>query len=166
MILRKSLKEKIYGMLGSCEPYDEECLKRLQEHKVRVRVLDVQGECAAGHTVGDEIEITGPVITKNRICIWAYPLLHPVIVNKRFGLKMPYEKNDKVQCFSARSRFAEKMAEGVIVRTQWHGRPAGHRAAAEAIRDYLIDHGHVALRGDPEISDVSSHGSTPDGSSE
>jgi len=97
MIDRKVIKEKIHGMLGSCEPYDEKRLRGLQEHKVNIRVIDAQGECAAGHTIGDEIEIIGPIITKGRICIWAYPLLHHVIVRKRFGLRMPYEDSDKVQ---------------------------------------------------------------------
>ena len=94
---RKRIKDKIQGVLGSCEPYDEERLKGLQEYRVKIRVIDSQGECAAGHTVGDEIEVTGPIMTKGRICIWAYPLLHSVIVNKRFGLRMPYEDSDKVQ---------------------------------------------------------------------
>lgn len=93
-------------------PRDEKKLRDIEEFKVKIKVVDAvmspyvhpaspygpqDHGCAAGHHPGDEMEVVGPVMTKGRICIWAYPLLHPVIINKRFGLKTPFEQTDTVR---------------------------------------------------------------------
>ncbi len=61
---------------------------------------------------------------------------------------------DRVRCFSARPRFAEKMIKGVTFKKQVHWGPAGHLAAAEAIHRYLSDGGYVALRDNLRKSDI------------
>lgn len=55
------------------------------------------------------------------------------------------ETNDRVTCFSARPRFAEKIAKGVAFKKKGHWGTAGHLAAAEAIKLHLDDGGYVAL---------------------
>jgi uncharacterized repeat protein (TIGR04076 family) len=94
-------------------PCDEEKLKDIEEYKVKIKVnLETvmspyvhpaspygpqDHGCAAGYHPGDEMEVVGPVLTKGRMCVWAYPLLHPVIMNKRFGLRTPFEQSETVR---------------------------------------------------------------------
>jgi hypothetical protein len=54
--------------------------------------------------------------------------------------------NDKLSCFSTRPVFKEKIAQGVTFNTGGHWRPAGHLAAAEAIKRHLEDKRYLALR--------------------
>jgi len=58
--------------------------------------------------------------------------------------------NPKAQCFSTRPYFAEKIANGETFKSSGHWEPAGHLAAAEAIKRYLIDQGYVAIRSPSE----------------
>lgn len=51
--------------------------------------------------------------------------------------------NAKAKCFSTRPYFAEKIANGKTFKSSGHWEPAGHLAAAEAIKRYLVDQGHV-----------------------
>jgi len=48
-----------------------------------------------------------------------------------------------VECFSARPHFAARLAQGETFKTVNHWGPTGHRAIAEAIRDYLVGAGHI-----------------------
>ncbi|HSE90241.1 MAG TPA: hypothetical protein VLJ79_28795 [Candidatus Binatia bacterium] len=51
--------------------------------------------------------------------------------------------NEKAKCFSTRPYFAEKIAKGETFKSSGHWEPAGHLAAAEAIKRYLVDEGHI-----------------------
>ena len=53
--------------------------------------------------------------------------------------------NDKAKCFSTRPHFAEKRTKGAAFKSTGHWEPAGHHAVAEAIKNYLIDEGYVAM---------------------
>ena len=53
--------------------------------------------------------------------------------------------NDKVNCFSARPYFAEKLAKGVVFEKIRHWKPTGHLTIAEAIKRYLVDKGFLVL---------------------
>ena len=53
------------------------------------------------------------------------------------------ELNEKAKCFSTRPYFAEKIAKGETFKSRGHWEPAGHRTVAEALRNYLVDEGHV-----------------------
>jgi hypothetical protein len=52
--------------------------------------------------------------------------------------------NERAKCFSTRPYFAEKIAQGASFKSRGHWEPAGHLAAAEAIKRYLVDQGYVA----------------------
>lgn len=47
------------------------------------------------------------------------------------------QMNDQAKCFSTRSAFAEKIAEGKSFKTNGHWGPAEHLTGAQAIRNYL-----------------------------
>lgn len=100
-VIEVSLLNENGGGWVSKIPCDEEELRGTEESKVRVKVVAWQSvekrDCAAGHSLGDEAEVAGEVMTKGRICIWAYQVLHPIIMNRRFGLRTPYEKGDVVR---------------------------------------------------------------------
>ena len=64
------------------------------------------------------------------------------------------QTNDSVKCFSTRPCYAAKMNKGVTFKKHGHWGPAGHLAAAEAIRGYLVDKGYVALRDNLEKSNI------------
>jgi hypothetical protein len=51
--------------------------------------------------------------------------------------------NERAKCFSTRPYFAEKIAQGATFKPRGHWDPAGHLAAAEAIKRYLVDQGYV-----------------------
>lgn len=53
--------------------------------------------------------------------------------------------NDKVNCFSTRAYFAEKLAKGVVFEKIRHWKPKGHYTIAEAIHRYLVDKGFLAV---------------------
>ena len=53
------------------------------------------------------------------------------------------QTTDSVRCFSARPFFREKVTKGPIFAKDTHYAPAGHLAAAKAIKRYLIDEGYV-----------------------
>ncbi|MBW1818455.1 MAG: hypothetical protein JRJ60_15020 [Deltaproteobacteria bacterium] len=50
-----------------------------------------------------------------------------------------------VECFSTRPFFAGKISKGTTFKTTGHWGPMGHLAAAQAIKRYLVDKGHVVL---------------------
>jgi hypothetical protein len=55
------------------------------------------------------------------------------------------QANGRVRCFSARQQFLEEMAKGTAFdQRKWHWEPEGHRAAAEAIKRYLVQGGYVS----------------------
>ena len=66
------------------------------EWKVRAKVVDKRGYCPAGHIVGDEIEVSGCIITRGRLCIWALRDLCKTLQMKRYALKEPFQEGDKV----------------------------------------------------------------------
>ena len=47
--------------------------------------------------------------------------------------------NERAKCFSTRPYFAEEIAKGKTFKSGGHWEPAGHLAAAEAIKHYLVD---------------------------
>jgi hypothetical protein len=53
--------------------------------------------------------------------------------------------NSTAECFSARPHFADKLSQGAIFRTgaEGHWDPASHQTVAEAIKDYLVQAGHM-----------------------
>jgi hypothetical protein len=51
--------------------------------------------------------------------------------------------NEKAKCFSTRPYFAKKIAKGETFKSSGHWEPAGHLTVAEAIKDYLVDQGHI-----------------------
>ena len=53
--------------------------------------------------------------------------------------------NQKTKCFSTRPYFAEKIAKGETFKSGGHWEPAGHLAAAQAIKHYLVDEGLVTV---------------------
>ena len=67
------------------------------EWKVRARVVDQRGYCPASHKVGDEIEVSGCIITKGRLCIFALNSLCKTLQMKRYALKEPFQTGDMIQ---------------------------------------------------------------------
>ena len=53
--------------------------------------------------------------------------------------------NEKAKCFSTRPHFAEKIAKGEAFKSGGHWEPAGHFAVAEAIKQHLVDEGHITV---------------------
>lgn len=76
---------------------------------------------------------------------------------KREGFLLSYcEQNRKVQCFSARPNFTEKLKRGVKFKTIGHWSPLGQRTVAEAIYGYLAAHHGLQLK-----LPVSTHAPSP-----
>lgn len=67
------------------------------EYKVYITVISQRGRCAAGHKVGDVIEVTGPLITKGSICNSALVAIFPEILALRLGAEIPWAKEGKVK---------------------------------------------------------------------
>jgi hypothetical protein len=53
--------------------------------------------------------------------------------------------NEQAKCFSTRPHFAERKAKGEAFKSSGHWEPAGHLAAAEAIKNYLVNEGYVRM---------------------
>ncbi len=53
--------------------------------------------------------------------------------------------NKKAKCFSTRPHFAKKIAQGETFKSGGHWEPAGHFAAAEEIKNYLVDEGYITV---------------------
>ena len=64
--------------------------------------------------------------------------------NEKYFFEM-CKTNDKVNCFSTRPDFADKLAKGVVFETFRHWKPIGHYTIAEAIKRYLVDNGFLVL---------------------
>jgi len=65
-----------------------------EEYKVRVKVIDKKGYCAAGHEKGDEIIFSGFFPTKGNLCLYSYNNMADILKRKRFGLRGPFETSD------------------------------------------------------------------------
>ena len=77
----------------------------------------------------------------------------PLTAGEKYLLTM-CQTNDGVRCFSTRPHFSKKMAAGVTFKQRGHWGPAGHLAAAEAIRSYLVDEGYLAQRDNTGETDI------------
>ena len=53
--------------------------------------------------------------------------------------------NENAKCFSTRPHFAAKIAKGETFKSSGHWEPPAHHTVAEAIKDYLVDQGYVAI---------------------
>lgn len=53
------------------------------------------------------------------------------------------QQNEQAKCFSTRPHFAGKIAKGETFKSSGHWEPAAHFTAAEAIKHYLVDKGHI-----------------------
>ena len=62
--------------------------------KVVLKIVSVQGTCAAGHKVGDEWTITKH--TPDNFCIFAYSAIEPDIRTLMFGGKYPWSEDPDV----------------------------------------------------------------------
>ncbi len=49
------------------------------------------------------------------------------------------QMHTEASCFSTRSHFADQVTQGVKFKTEGHLRPTGHRAAAQAIKNHLVE---------------------------
>lgn len=61
-------------------------------YKIKIRVAEVRGSCAAHLKVGDEFEINenGQPVPIN-FCGWAFVTLYPFITPLRYGGTLPWE---------------------------------------------------------------------------
>lgn len=55
------------------------------------------------------------------------------------------QQNEKARCFSTRPSFAAKIAKGEIFKPRGHWDPPAHLTVAEAIKNYLVDEGHISV---------------------
>jgi hypothetical protein len=55
------------------------------------------------------------------------------------------QKNEKARCFSTRPHFAPKIAKGETFKPSGHWEPPAHLTVAEAIKNFLVDEGHVSV---------------------
>ncbi len=61
-------------------------------YKIVATVKDVKGECAAGHKVGDVIELVRFDV-KGFICPSAFAAIYPTIFAMKFGAEFPWEED-------------------------------------------------------------------------
>ncbi len=61
----------------------------MSEYPIVVRVIGVQGHCAAGHQVGDEVLFDGLTV-QGKICIHALYSLLPKVFAMRYGAQFPW----------------------------------------------------------------------------
>jgi hypothetical protein len=55
------------------------------------------------------------------------------------------QQNEKARCFSTRPRFAAKIAKGETFKPRGHWDPTAHLTVAEAIKNFLVDEGHISV---------------------
>ena len=55
------------------------------------------------------------------------------------------QQNEKAKCFSTRQRFAAKIAKGETFKPWGHWDPPAHLIVAEAIKNFLVDEGHISV---------------------
>lgn len=65
----------------------------MARYNVQIEVLSQKGTCAAGHSVGDQFEISKH--TPDGFCIFAYSALDPDIRTLMFGGVYPWSENEK-----------------------------------------------------------------------
>lgn len=53
--------------------------------------------------------------------------------------------NKKAECFNTKPYFAERLAKGESFKVVGHWDPAGNRTIAEAIKNFLVDKGHIIV---------------------
>ena len=68
--------------------------------------------------------------------------MEPIIPGETF-LFETCEKFELPNCFSVRPLFQERTKAGAKFRTEYHWRPLGHKTVAEAVKNYLVEHGIV-----------------------
>ena len=55
------------------------------------------------------------------------------------------QENEKARCFSTRPLFAAKLAKGETFKPRGHWNPPAHLTVAEAIKNFLVNEGHISV---------------------
>ena len=67
----------------------DQCMHDSQPFPVQVRVASVEGYCAAGHQVGDQVIFDGQTV-QGRVCIDALSSFLPKVFALRYGAEFPW----------------------------------------------------------------------------
>lgn len=63
--------------------------------KYEIRILEVNGDCVAGHKPGDSYQMES-FLTPSGICIHAFHALYPWLQVIRFRGKIPWEEENQI----------------------------------------------------------------------
>jgi uncharacterized repeat protein (TIGR04076 family) len=66
-----------------------------QEYKIIATILEVKGNCAAGHKKGDSFEINN--IKSNGLCGSFYHNIFPSLLTYQYGGKCPWWKDETLE---------------------------------------------------------------------